>query len=159
MAWGPMIHWVYLCGWSLPSTWLVPETWLYDTINILQFIQNNRGIRNTKNDAPKDFRKRSRKIKSDIVSRILSQKIDASNKSILYYHILSLKHQKTPIREKQQLKEVSIAPAISAKRLLKFSHCTCRVHIGQDRETWLFVISHRERSWWGELLEWASNIS
>jgi len=77
---------------------------------------------------------------------------------IYIYYIIFETSENTHQRRKQQLKEVSIAPAISAQRLLKFSHCTCRVHIGQDRETWLFVISHRE-SWWGELLEWASNIS
>ena len=83
---GPMIHWVYLFGWSLPSTWL------YDTIKIPQYIQNNRGLRNTQNDAPKDFWKRSRKIKSDVVSRIISQKTEASNISIYHIYIYVLYH-------------------------------------------------------------------
>ena len=122
-----------VCGCSLPSTWLVPETWLILLIfrNIFKTIEE---AEIQKMMLQKTFvKKRSRKIKSDVVFRIIFRK-KSSYPRYIY--------------KKQQLKEVSIAPAISAQRLLKFSHCTCRVHIGQDRETWLLVISHRE-SWWG----------
>ena len=78
-----MIVSLSFCAWLFTSFHLISSGNLINTTNISKYIQNNRGIRNTKNDAPKDFRKRSRKIKSDIVSRIISQKTEASN--ILYY--------------------------------------------------------------------------